>query len=108
MIDEILEPLIDWLLEAGVPSPTTLRRQRQARLFAGGLVLMLVPVTSAWIPGSTAASFINLGCVLIAAWVLVFSLVDIFKEPLPDTKTSIAALYVAVFCIVAVGRSLLS
>jgi hypothetical protein len=107
VLDEILGAVISSILETGVPSPATLRRQRQARLLAATFALVLAFVTSAWVPDRTAALFMNLGCALIAAWVLLFSLVDIVKEPSADTKTSLAAIGVAVSVVVVAGSWLL-
>jgi hypothetical protein len=104
---DVLADLLELVVANGIPTPSTLERQRQVRLAVSGLALVTNSVLH-WLYGRPpVASWPILVISTIASgWVLAFSMVDLIKELPSIAWVSIAAAALAsAAVIVAVSWS---
>jgi hypothetical protein len=90
MVD-LLFSILEALLETGMPSPDRLEDQRKAR-FAASLVALATAagiLVSAW--QTSNAKIVMVVAALAAVWIVLFSAVDIVKEPGRSRWWSISA-----------------
>jgi hypothetical protein len=97
MFDAIAD-IIEILLTGGVPSPNTLGRQRQARLALSVVALGVNLGLCLWLGTSMLRGWSVLvvsGMAIAAGWALIFSVIDMAKEPTVPWLSVVAAVAAA-------------
>jgi|SRR5687768_1312901 hypothetical protein len=92
---DLIGDVVELLLQTGgVPGPQSLEGQRRARIVAAAVALTVI-LSGHFLFGLTAGLVMLVGGMVVAAWVLAFSLVDVAKELPVVPWPSIAAIFVA-------------
>jgi hypothetical protein len=73
--------MLEAMLGDGVPGPDTLDAQRKARLLASGVALAIVVLVRGLAWESPTATIILVLTAVGSGWIILFSVVDVIKEP---------------------------